>query len=230
MTQSEVYQHINLSTRPPNTVSRLSSIASIFAFISVLIQDPLWGCTLVILEQRLKQNVVNRMCRVFITKSRTTFTFRSEIFPLSLCQGSQQSCLLRKAPQTNSHVRAKHCAFCVFDIPGPDSIDQHAFKDVPEVGAAPDMIYDDLPSNPDYLDVSFGAAAGLRELDDDDLDMDDQSRSELTGGIDSPSYSAEKGVISSVGGETVRLLDPNGLHVVENFFNTLPALVESSPQ
>jgi autophagy-related protein 2 len=92
------------------------------------------------------------------------------------------------------------------------------------------MIYDDLPSNPDYLDVSFGAAAGLRELDDDDLDMDDQSRSELTGGIDSPSYSAEKGVISSVGGETVRLLDPNGLHVVENFFNTLPALVESSPQ
>jgi autophagy-related protein 2 len=92
------------------------------------------------------------------------------------------------------------------------------------------MIYDDLPSNPDYLDVSFGAAAGLRELDDDDLDMDDQSRSEQTGGTDLPSSSAEKGVISSVGGETIRLLDPNGLHVVENFFNTLPALVESSPQ
>jgi autophagy-related protein 2 len=92
------------------------------------------------------------------------------------------------------------------------------------------MIFDDLPSNPDYLDVSFGAAAGLRELDDDDLDMDDQSQSEQTGGTDLPSYSAEKGVISSVGGETIRLLDPNGLHVVENFFNTLPALVESSPQ
>jgi autophagy-related protein 2 len=92
------------------------------------------------------------------------------------------------------------------------------------------MIYDDLPSNPDYLDVSFGAAAGLRELNDDDLDMDEQSRSGLTGGTDLPSYSAHKSVISSVGGETIRILDPNGLHVVENFFNTLPALVETSPQ
>lgn len=130
----------------------------------------------------------------------------------------------------NSHVSAKRCVFAVFDISGPDSIDQHAFQDVPEVGAAPDMIYDDLPSNPDYLDVSFGAAAGLRELDDDDLDMDDQSQSEQIGGTDLPSYSADNGVVSSVGGETVRLLDPVGLHVVENFFNTLPALVESSPQ
>jgi autophagy-related protein 2 len=139
-------------------------------------------------------------------------------------------CLLGKAPRTNSHVSAKHWVFAVFDISGPDSIDQHAFQDVPEVGAAPDMIYDDLPSNPDYLDVSFGAAAGLRELDDDDLDMDDQSRSELTGGTDVPSHSADKGFISSVGGETIRLFEPVGLHVVENFFNTLPALVESSPQ
>jgi autophagy-related protein 2 len=92
------------------------------------------------------------------------------------------------------------------------------------------MIYDDLPSNPDYLDVSFGAAAGLCELNDDDLDMDDQSRREQTGDTDFPSYSADKGVISSVGGETIRVLDPNGLHVVDNFFNTLPALVEPSPQ
>lgn len=130
----------------------------------------------------------------------------------------------------NSHVRTSCSVFCVFDISGPDSIDQHAFQDVPEVGAAPDMIYDDLPSNPDYLDVSFGAAAGLRELNDDDLDMDEQSRSGLTGGTDLPSYSSHKSVISSVGGETIRILDPNGLHVVENFFNTLPALVETSPQ
>jgi len=119
---------------------------------------------------------------------------------------------------------------CVLDIPGPDSIDQHAFRDVPEVGAAPDMIFDDLPSNLDYLDVSFGAAAGLRELDDDDLDMDDQSQSKQMGGTNLPSYSGDKGVISSVGGETIRLCDTNGLHIVENFFNTLPALVEPSLQ
>ncbi|KAH9996789.1 hypothetical protein BJV77DRAFT_960396 [Russula vinacea] len=91
-------------------IGRLSSIVSIFAFISVLIQDPLWGCTLVILEQRLKQNTVD---------------------------------------------------------------------------------------------------PGLRELDDDDLDMDDQSR-------------RRRG--------DHQTFDPNGLHVVENFFNTLSALVESSPQ
>jgi autophagy-related protein 2 len=92
------------------------------------------------------------------------------------------------------------------------------------------MIYDDLPSNPDYLDVSFGAAAGLRELDDDDLDMDDQSQSEQMGGTYLSSHSGDKGVISSVGGETIRLRDANGLHIVENFFSTLPALVEPSPQ
>jgi autophagy-related protein 2 len=91
------------------------------------------------------------------------------------------------------------------------------------------MIYDDLPSNADYLDVSFGAAAGLRELSDDDLDMDDPSQSKQTEGADL-SNPAEKGVISSVGGETIKVFDPNGLHVVENFFNTLPALVEASPR
>ena len=92
------------------------------------------------------------------------------------------------------------------------------------------MIYDDLPSNPDYLDVSFGAAAGLRELDDDDLEICGQSQGDQIGGTDLPSYSDDKGVISSVGGETIRIRDTNGLHIVENFFNTLPALVEHSPQ
>lgn len=120
--------------------------------------------------------------------------------------------------------------FCTVDITIPDSIDQHAFQRVPEVGAAPDMINDDLPSNPDYLDVSFGAAAGLRELDDDDLDMDGSSQSQLMGGAKPPSHPADAGVVSSVGGETIKVLDPNGLHGVENFFNTLPALVETSPQ
>lgn len=94
------------------------------------------------------------------------------------------------------------------------------------------MIYDDLPSNPDYLDVSFGAAAGLRELDDDDLDLeiDNPGQSEQGDDAKLPSYSTDKGVISSVGGETIKLLDPNGLHAAENFFNTLPALVETGRQ
>ncbi|KAH9063334.1 hypothetical protein EDB87DRAFT_1603168 [Lactarius vividus] len=109
-------------------------------------------------------------------------------------------------------------------------IDQHAFRSVPEVGAAPDMIDDDLPSNPDYLDVSFGTAAGLRELDDDDLDTDDSSQSEIAGIANPSSRPTGKNVVSRVGGETVKLLDPSGLQTVENFFNTLPALVEASPR
>lgn len=108
-------------------------------------------------------------------------------------------------------------------------IDQHAFRSIPEVGAAPDMINDDLPSNPDYLDVSFGTAAGLRELNDDDLDTDDSSQSDLTGIANLHSHPTDKNVISSVGGETIKVLDSSGLHTVANFFNTLPALVEASP-
>ncbi len=53
----------------------------------------------------------------------------------------------------------------------PASVEDLAFKKMPEVGPAPDMIFDDLPTNLDYLDESFGAAAGLRELVDEDLDQ-----------------------------------------------------------
>jgi autophagy-related protein 2 len=35
------------------------------------------------------------------------------------------------------------------------------------------MSYDDLPTNLDHLDESFGTAAGLREMRDDDLDDED---------------------------------------------------------
>ena len=98
------------------------------------------------------------------------------------------------------------------------------------MGAAPDMINDDLPSNPDYLDVSFGTAAGLRELDDDDLDTDDSRQSEPAGFANLSPHPTGKSIISSVGGETIKLFDPSGLQTVGNFFNTLPALVETSPQ
>ncbi|KAI0065395.1 hypothetical protein BV25DRAFT_1821795 [Artomyces pyxidatus] len=103
------------------------------------------------------------------------------------------------------------------------SIDHHAFHRVPEVGAAPDMIYDDLPSNLDYLDESFGAAAGLREYDDEDLEFDDQYVPDNVE-TDDPS------VVSRVGGETIRVLQPQGIQLVANYFNTLPALTEEIPR
>ncbi|KAI0797999.1 hypothetical protein C8Q75DRAFT_709658 [Abortiporus biennis] len=92
------------------------------------------------------------------------------------------------------------------------SLDEHAFRRLPEVGATADMIYDDLPTNPDYLDESFSAAGGLRELTDDDLD-DFGSTFNAT---DQP------GVISKYGGETIRILQPEGLQIIEHYYNTLP--------
>ena len=95
------------------------------------------------------------------------------------------------------------------------SLDEYAFKrQIPEVGSAPDFINDDLPSNLDYLDDSFGTAGGLRALDDEDSDGFDDD--EFSVSYDQP------GIIAKYGGETIRLLDPNGLSIVENYFETLP--------
>ncbi|KAG6898364.1 hypothetical protein C0992_009039 [Termitomyces sp. T32_za158] len=94
------------------------------------------------------------------------------------------------------------------------SIDDLAFNKIPEVGPAPDMIYDDLPTNMDYLDESFGAAAGLRELRDDDLDEFDVEGSDNS--------SSGVGVVSKVGGETIKMLRPEGIKVTENYFRTVP--------
>lgn len=92
------------------------------------------------------------------------------------------------------------------------SLDEEAFKTLPEVGAAPDMINDDLPSNLDYLDESFGAAAGFREIRDDEFDEEDFPASNAN---------AER-VVSNVGGETIRILSDSGIKIVEHHFDNLP--------
>ncbi|CDO68278.1 hypothetical protein BN946_scf184799.g5 [Trametes cinnabarina] len=97
------------------------------------------------------------------------------------------------------------------------SLDDHAFRRLPEVGAAPDMIEDDLPTNPDYLDESFGAAAGLRELSDDEFEDSDVDASYTPAGEED-----SRGITSSYGGETIRILRPGGIDVIENYFDTLP--------
>lgn len=100
------------------------------------------------------------------------------------------------------------------------SVDDLAFKKAPDILPAPDMISDDLPTNMDYLDESFGAAAGLRELRDDDLDEFDAD--EMPDAIDFVSDGI--GIISKVGGETIRMLRPEGIHIVDNHFGTLPPM------
>ncbi|KAJ7063368.1 hypothetical protein C8F01DRAFT_1209678 [Mycena amicta] len=97
----------------------------------------------------------------------------------------------------------------------PASVDDMAFNRVPEVGPPADMINDDLPTNMDYLDESFGAAAGLRELRDEDLDDFDVDDATLDA-------TSAPGLVSKVGGETIKMLRPQGLHIVEHHFDTLP--------
>jgi autophagy-related protein 2 len=97
------------------------------------------------------------------------------------------------------------------------SVEDLTFKRAPEVGPAGDMIYDDLPTNLDYLDVSFGAAAGLRELRDEDLDdFDDEKLLVHHGGV------ADANTISKVGGETIKIFEPGGLGVIEDHFLIIP--------
>jgi len=99
------------------------------------------------------------------------------------------------------------------------SLDEEAFKTLPEVGAAPDMINDDLPSNLDYLDESFGAAAGFREIRDDEFDEEDI-----------PTSNTDAEGVFSIGGETIRMLSDSGIKIVEHHFDNLPpdALSDSS--
>jgi autophagy-related protein 2 len=97
------------------------------------------------------------------------------------------------------------------------SVEDLAFKRAPEVGPTGDMIYDDLPSNLDYLDTHFGAAAGLRELRDEDLDdFDDEELFFHHGGV------ADANTVSKVGGETIKIFESGGLGIIEDHFLIIP--------
>ncbi|PPR03614.1 hypothetical protein CVT24_007729 [Panaeolus cyanescens] len=94
------------------------------------------------------------------------------------------------------------------------SVDEQAFKKLPDIGPAPDMIYDDLPTNLEYLDVSYGTAAGLREIRDDDLD--DFDREEV------PREDNDPSTISRIGGETIKIFESSGLEAIEDYFTNIP--------
>ncbi|KAF8163360.1 hypothetical protein B0H34DRAFT_764867 [Crassisporium funariophilum] len=97
------------------------------------------------------------------------------------------------------------------------SVEDLAFKRLPDVGHSADMIYDDLPTNLDYLDESFGTAAGLREFRDEDLDEFDDEELE-------PSINSEGdgNTVSKIGGETIKVFERQGLAIVEDYYMTIP--------
>lgn len=102
------------------------------------------------------------------------------------------------------------------------SVEDLTFKRMPEVGPAPDMINDDLPTNMYYLDGSFGPAAGLREIVDDDLDGFE------TGDV-IDTDSDDPSLISKIGGETIKILDVKGLEAVDDYFLNIPPEKTSRP-
>jgi autophagy-related protein 2 len=104
----------------------------------------------------------------------------------------------------------------------PASVEDLTFKRMPELGPPPDMITDDLPTNMYYLDDSFGPAAGLREICDDDLDEFDTDDMSAPG-------SDDPNVISRAGGETIKILDSKGLEIVEDYFLNIPAETNVRP-
>ena len=83
------------------------------------------------------------------------------------------------------------------------------------------MIYDDLPTNLDYLDESFGTAAGLREMRDDDLDDFDDEDVDIQPALSTQGIQ-QTGIISKVGGETIKMLRPEGIQTIENYFDNIP--------
>ena len=74
------------------------------------------------------------------------------------------------------------------------------------------MVDDDVPQNLEYLDSSFGAAGGLRVLDDEDEffpeDIDDSSQ--IAGNI-----------VEKHDSETIKMLC-SPIEIIENYFDTLP--------
>lgn len=110
-----------------------------------------------------------------------------------------------------------------------ESLDDDAFRRVPELGPAPDMVDDDLPSNLEYLDASYGTAAGFREILDEDAD-DDFGLHIGTATATFVNPPGGIGVISNAGGETVKMLTTS-IPIIENFYdNILPDSITGIPE
>ncbi|KAF8516917.1 hypothetical protein BU17DRAFT_50360 [Hysterangium stoloniferum] len=98
-----------------------------------------------------------------------------------------------------------------------ESVDENAFTRMPDFGPAPDMIYDDLPKNSEYLNTSFGAAGRHQELEGSD--MLGARHSSLGSTVGGPQSTED--IISNFGGETIRMLDSRGIRLTEGYFENI---------
>ncbi|KAG8881224.1 autophagy- protein 2 [Tulasnella sp. 331] len=100
------------------------------------------------------------------------------------------------------------------------SLEEDAFN-LPDVGLTGDMIYDDLPTNPDYLDSAYGASGGVDVLPEEAFE--ELSNGERSPGPETPIPGTPEniGVLSNIGGETIRVLDESGLKIIDDYLDTV---------
>jgi autophagy-related protein 2 len=90
---------------------------------------------------------------------------------------------------------------------------------MPELGPAPDMIYDDLPMNLEYLDTSFGATKEFRGMEENNINDILEFGHDVSGSTVGPQ--SMEGVISNFRGETIRMLDSRGIQPIEGYFESI---------
>ncbi|QRW04386.1 autophagy-related protein 2 [Ceratobasidium sp. AG-Ba] len=118
-------------------------------------------------------------------------------------------------------------------------VEDNTFRRRPAAIAA-DMVDDDLPTNSDYLDESFGPAGGLMEFSEDELigESSDEgamsesvldSRTGLEATSPKSTHTSASTSETSIPaednqnrwGETVRMLVSEDIHVIEDYFETI---------
>ncbi|KZT56758.1 hypothetical protein CALCODRAFT_517970 [Calocera cornea HHB12733] len=112
------------------------------------------------------------------------------------------------------------------------SIEEDAFRQVPELGSIPDMIKDDLPNNEDYLGAAFPPRKGFKVPDPFAGEDDDFDEIESPEETSSNARILDPEIISQIDGETIRMVHPDALLTVENYFNETMAaeLLKPSPE
>jgi autophagy-related protein 2 len=124
--------------------------------------------------------------------------------------------------------------------PVSDDLEENAFSRDPDLGPTLDIIEDDVPRNSDYLDESFGAAAGLMELSDDELGSESADEGEMSESVldarsamastihhstrlnESSSHVApSEADLRGHHGETIKMLVDEDIQIIEDYFETL---------
>ncbi|KAG8940274.1 autophagy- protein 2, partial [Tulasnella sp. 408] len=108
------------------------------------------------------------------------------------------------------------------------SIDENAFASAPEVDIGGDLIQDDLPTNPDFLDTAYGTSGGVTVYSDDefeDLSPIDESAPVVSGSTPS---TPESKTLSAFKGETVKILASGPINIIEDFYDTVTPLEDET--